>query len=365
VAKKIYNIAIAGCGKVAHLHARAIQCIPHARLAAVWSRTFKSAEEFAGKYNTRAYEEIAAMVKENNIDLVIICTPHPYHRQPAVEAADAGAGVLVEKPLAADLGDCSKITGACRSAGVKLGVISQRRWYEPVKRVREAIEDGKIGKPVLATVTMLGWRDKAYYDSDAWRGTWKDEGGGVLVNQAPHQLDILLWYMGEIEELYGIWRNLNHPYIEVDDTAVAIVRFKSGAIGNILVSNSQKPGLFGNVHVHGENGASVGVRTDGGAMFIAGMTGIAEPPVNDIWTIPGEEHLLREWVKQDTATFSSCDPTIKYMQYQIEDFLDALGNNREPLVTGEAGRKTVELFTAIYRSSRDNLPVRFPLIPEL
>ena len=124
----------------------------------------------------------------------------------------------------------------------------------------EAIEAGKIGKPVLGMVTMLGWRDKAYYDSDAWRGTWKGEGGGVLVNQAPHQLDLLLWYMGDVDEVYGVWKNLNHPYIEVEDTAVAVVKFKSGAVGNIVVSNSQNPALYGKVHVFGENGAGVGVR---------------------------------------------------------------------------------------------------------
>jgi predicted dehydrogenase len=224
--------------------------------------------------------------------------------------------------------------------------------------------DGKIGKPVLATVILLGWRDKAYYDSDAWRGTWENEGGGVLVNQSPHQLDIMLWYMGEIDEVYGVWRNLNHPYIEVDDTAVAIVKFKSGAIGNILVSNSQKPGIYGKVHVHGENGASTGVQTDGGAMFIAGMTGVAEPPVNDLWTVPGEENMLNEWKAIDTEIFNTCDATVYYMQCQIEDFIDALKNNRDPLVTGEDGRRTVELFTSIYRSSRDNIPVKFPLTVE-
>jgi UDP-N-acetyl-2-amino-2-deoxyglucuronate dehydrogenase len=361
---RIYNISIAGCGKVAHLHAKAIQSIPHARLTSVWSRTPKSAEGFAQKYDTKAYSDISSMVKENKIDLVIVCTPHPYHKQPAVESARAGANVLVEKPLAADLRDCDEIINACGKNNVKIGVISQRRWYEPVKRVKEAIENGKIGKPVLATITMLGWRDKAYYDSDKWRGTWKDEGGGVLVNQAPHQLDILLWYMGEVDEVYGIWRNLNHPYIEVEDTAAAIIKFKSGAIGNILVSNSQKPGIYGKVHVHGENGASVGVQTDGGAMFIAGMTGVAEPPINDLWTVPGEENMLKEWVKQDTETFNNCDPTVKYMQCQIEDYLDALKNNREPSVTGEAGRRTVELFTAIYRSTRDNKPVKYPMKPE-
>jgi UDP-N-acetyl-2-amino-2-deoxyglucuronate dehydrogenase len=167
--------------------------------------------------------------------------------------------------------------------------------------------------------------------------------------------------MGDIDEVYGIWRNLNHPYIEVDDTAAAIIKFKSGAIGNILVSNSQKPGIYGKVHVHGENGASVGVQTDGGAMFIAGSTGVAEPPVNDLWTVPGEENLLKKWVKEDTEIFNSCDPTVYYMQCQIEDFIDAVRNDREPAVTGEAGRKTVELFTAIYQSTRNNAPVKFPV----
>lgn len=358
---RIINISIAGCGKVAHLHAKAINNIPGARLSGVWSRTEATARGFAGQYGTQSYSDISRMVKDNKTDLVIVCTPHPFHRQPAVEAAEAGASVLVEKPLASDIKDSDAIIDACRRRGVKLGVISQRRWYPPVSRVKGAIENGKIGKPVLATVTMLGWRDKAYYDADAWRGTWKDEGGGVLVNQSPHQLDILLWYMGDAEEVYGLWRNLNHPYIGVDDTAVAIVKFRSGAIGNILVSNSQKPGIYGKVHVHGDNGASVGVQTDGGAMFIAGMTGIAQPPVNDLWSVPGEESLLAKWVDEDTRSFNSCDATVYYMQLQILDFIDALKVDRDPSVTGEAGRKTVELFTAIYRSSYINAPVRLPL----
>jgi predicted dehydrogenase len=211
---------------------------------------------------------------------------------------------------------------------------------------------------------MLGWRDQKYYDADEWRGTWKMEGGGVLVNQAPHQLDILLWYMGEIDEVFGLWKNLNHPYIEVEDTAVAIVKFKNGGIGNIIVSNSEKPGIYGKVHVHGEKGASVGVQTDGGAMFIAGVPGYIEPPLNDIWTINGEENLLEKWKDADSAHFNSIDPMVYYMERQIEDFLRAIENNTDPLVTGEDGRKTVELFTAIYRSTRDNKPVKFPLLPE-
>jgi predicted dehydrogenase len=239
--------------------------------------------------------------------------------------------------------------------------VSQRRWYAPVQRIRAAIDAGKIGAPVLGTVVMLGWRDESYYASDAWRGRWESEGGGVLVNQSPHQLDILLWYMGEVSEVYGLWRNINHPYIEVDDTALAIVKFKSGALGNILVSNSQKPGIYGKVHVHGSNGASVGVQTDGGAMFIAGMSSVLEPPVNDLWTIPGEESLLGSWVREDSELFSRIDPTVYYMECQIADYLNALDGGHAPLVDGEMGRRTVELFTGIYRSSVSNVPVQFPL----
>jgi predicted dehydrogenase len=362
MAEKIYNISIAGCSKVAHLHAKAIKNIPNARLAGVWSRTSSKAVDFASEYGTTAFSDISDMVEINKSDLVIVCTAHPYHKQPAVEAAKAGANVLVEKPLASDLVHCDEIIDVCREKKVKLGVVSQRRWYDPVRRVKQAILEGKIGDPVLAVVTMLGWRDKPYYDSDNWRGKWETEGGGVLVNQSPHQLDIMLWYMGEIDEVYGVWRNLNHPYIEVDDTAVAIVKFKSGAIGNILVSNSQKPGLYGKVHIHGRNGASVGVQTDGGAMFIAGRTGIAEPPVNDLWTVPGEEEFLKRWVAEDTEIFNRYDPTVRFMQLQIEDYLNAIRDGREPAVTGEDGRRTVELFTSIYRSTRDNLPVKFPLL---
>lgn len=355
---KIYQIAILGCGKVAHLHAKAIKEISNARLAGVWSRSKQTADNFARQYKVKSYFSVRELVKNENIDLAIVCTPHPFHIGPTIEAAQNGAHVLVEKPLAVSLSDCDKMINICNASSVKLGVISQRRWYAPVLRVKDAIESGKIGTPALGTVTMLGWRDRAYYEADAWRGTWEMEGGGVLVNQAPHQLDLLLWFMGDIDEVYGLWRNMNHPYIEVEDTALAIIKFKSGAIGNIIVSNSQKPGIYGKVHIHGSNGASVGVQTDGGAMFIAGMSGILEPPVNDLWSVEGEENSLEQWKKEDSEFFSRIDPMVFYMKLQIEDFLFALQNNKQPMVTGSDGRKVVELFNAIYKSTKQNMPVK-------
>jgi UDP-N-acetyl-2-amino-2-deoxyglucuronate dehydrogenase len=357
--------AIIGCGKVSHLHAAALLQGKNTELTAVYCRSIGKAQDFAAKYNIQAFNDLEKMIGEAHIEAVVVCTPHPCHADAVTRAARAGAHCLVEKPLATTLQDCDAMIRACRENNVKLGVVSQRRFYAPVRRLRLAIDEGRIGTPVFGTVNMLGWRDKSYYDSDAWRGTWQMEGGGVLVNQAPHQLDIFQWLMGPISEVYGTWQNLNHPYIEVEDTALAIVKFKSGAIGNIVVSNSQKPGIYGKVHIHGSNGASVGVQTDGGAMFIAGMSAIAEPPVNDLWTIPGEEKMLDNWKKLDTEFFNAVNAVEYYMKLQDEDFCDAILHDRKPMVSGEEGRVTVELFTAIYRSQRDNLPVRFPLEPEL
>jgi UDP-N-acetyl-2-amino-2-deoxyglucuronate dehydrogenase len=356
--------AIIGCGKVSHLHAAALQQGNNTELTAIYSRSLAKAEEFAIRYGILAFDNIEKMIAEAGIESVVVCTPHPFHAEVVIKAANRGAHCLVEKPLAASLQDCDAMIACCRKNKVKLGVVSQRRFYEPVQRLKKAIDEGKIGKPAFGTINMLGWRDKNYYDSDDWRGTWEMEGGGVLVNQAPHQLDIFQWLMGPVEELYGIWKNLNHPYIEVEDTAVAIVKFKNGGIGNIIVSNSQKPGIYGKVHIHGDNGASVGVQTDGGAMFIAGMTSIAEPPVNDLWTVPGEEKLLDEWKVQDSGFFNSINAMEYYMKLQNEDFAGAILNDTKPMTSGEEGRITVELFTAIYRSQRDNKPVVFPLAPE-
>jgi len=222
--------------------------------------------------------------------------------------------------------------------------------------MKKAISDGKIGKPILGTVVIHGWRDEAYYKSDPWRGSWSGEGGGVLVNQAPHLIDLLLWYMGEVDEVYGVASNFNHPYIEVEDTAVATIKYKSGALGCIIVSNSQNPALYGKVHVFGSNGTGVGVQTDGGAMFIPGMTKIEEPPVNDLWTVEGEEALLEVWKKEDEKSFFSVDSTRFYHDRQIENFLRSITGKEDLLVTGEDGRKTVEIFSAIYRATKEGKP---------
>lgn len=358
------RVALIGYGKVAHLHAQALHAIPEAEPVAVCGRSLERAQSFAQQYGLHPFTDVSEMIARQSVQAVVVCTPHPAHAAPTVEALQQGAHALVEKPLASSLADADAMIAAADQSGARLGVISQRRFYEPVRRVRQAIDEGRIGHPVLGSAIMYGWRDQAYYASDPWRGQWGAEGGGVLVNQAPHQLDLLQWFMGPIDELFGYWDNLNHPYIEVDDTAVAVLRFRSGGLGTILVSNAQKPGIFGKVHVHGSNGSSLGVQTEGGAMFIAGMSAVLEPPINDLWTVPGEEDRLAQWQAEDRARFEQIDPALHYLTLQDRDFVRSILDGREPAVTGRDGRVTVEIFTAIYRSQRDRAPVKFPVSAE-
>jgi predicted dehydrogenase len=353
--------ALIGCGKVGHIHAAALAERPESELVAVCDGLPERARDFAAEFGVQGFDNVAEMLEKARPEAVCICTPHPLHAEPAVCSLGVGVHVLVEKPMAATLADCDRMLAAARSSGATLSVVSQRRWFEPVVRVKEAIAAGKIGTPALGVLGMFNWRDESYYQSDPWRGRWDTEGGGVLVNQAPHQLDLLHWFMGEIDEISGCWANVNHPSVEVEDTAVAVVRFTSGGLGSIVASLSQKPGLFTHVHVHGSNGASVGVETDRGASFVAGISSIVEPPLIDLWNVPGEESHLAAYREADRAQFAKIDATSHYHSLQIGDFLRGILEGRAPAVTGEDGRTVVAMFTAIYRSQRDRSSVSFPV----
>lgn len=340
---------LAGYGKVAHLHAQGLKESDHGVLVSVTGRNTQRRDSFAAQWNIASRGSIEEMVRLDQVDAVIVVTPHPRHRDDSLEAFAAGAHVIVEKPMALTVAQCDEMVASAASARRKLSVVSQRRWYPSSRRIRDAIDAGKIGKPSVAQVTLLGWRDQEYYKSDPWRGKWSTEGGGVLINQAPHQIDLMNWFMGPTAEIKAYWGNVNHPYIEVEDTAVASVLFKNGGMGSILASNSQKPGIHAKVHIHGDTGYSAGVQTDGGAMFVAGMSGIQEPPYNDLWTIPGEEDSLASWKTEDAEFFGTIDPTVYFFTRQLDDFSTAIMDDRQPAVTGEDGRETVRVIENIYR----------------
>ncbi len=352
------GFAIIGPGKVGHIHARILAALPGARLAAVCGRNAERTAAFAAQYGAQPYTDLPALLADPAVDAAIICTPHPQHAEQAVAVLRTGRHVLVEKPMAVTPAECDAMIEAAAYGGAKLGVVSQRRWYEPVRRVKDAIDAGKIGRPILGTVTVLGWRGPEYYAMDPWRGKWDAEGGGVLVNQTSHQLDLFQWFMGPVEEVCGYWDNLTHPYIEVEDTAVAALRFRNGALGSLVVSNCQNPGIHGNIHVHGSNGATVGVQTDGGSMFFVGQTATVEPPVNDLWTVAGEMELLPGWQAEDRRRIETLDIMSDYTRRQVADFVAAITEDRAPAITGEDGRQAVALFDAVYRSGRTRGPVK-------
>ena len=348
--KEKIRIGFVGYGKVANLHAEAIAASTGGQLVSVCGRNAARRNDFAAKWKIASRENTEEMARLDKIDAVIITTPHPQHCEAALEAFAAGVHVLVEKPMALNTTECSKMIDASQKAGKILSVVCQRRWFPACQRIKRAIDEGKLGKPVLAQLTILGWRDKAYYDSDPWRGKWATEGGGILINQAPHQIDLMQWFMGPFGEIHGFWDNFNHPYIEVEDSAVAAIRFKNGGIGSVLVSNSQNPGIYAKVHIHGSAAWSAGVQTDGGAMFIAGMSNIVEPPLNDLWTIEGEKELLDKFRAEDEAFFKTINPIIYFFTCQIDDFCGAIQEGRPPLATGEDGRETVRFIESLLKT---------------
>jgi UDP-N-acetyl-2-amino-2-deoxyglucuronate dehydrogenase len=351
------RFGIVGPGKVAELHAAALGRMPGARLVAVVGRDPDRAAAFADAYGARADVSLDRAIERGGLGAVILCTPHPLHAAQAIEAAEAGLHVVVEKPLALDPVDADRVIAAAESNGVLLSVISQRRWYPAVRRVKAAIDDDRIGTPALATLEVLGWRGPEYYGMDAWRGTAAGEGGGVLVNQAVHQLDLLCWFLGDPIEVDGFTANVNHPEIEVEDTAVAVVRFASGALAAVVASNAQRPGLWGRVHVHGSSGASVGVETDSGSSFVAG---VSQPslPRNDVWTIPGEPS--DRWAAEDEASMAEHDLATWFHELQLRDIIEAIREGRPPAVTGVDGRRAVALFWAIYEAQRTGDRVMVP-----
>jgi UDP-N-acetyl-2-amino-2-deoxyglucuronate dehydrogenase len=341
------RFAIVGPGRAAHLHAAALARIDGARITAVAGRDLGRAEELAKPHGARPYAGLDALLAAGAADAVIVCTPHPHHRESAAAAARAGMHVVVEKPMALTIADCDEMIAAARSSGVLLSVVSQRRWYEPVRRMKAAIDEGRIGPPILGVAEVLGWRGPEYYALDTWRGTPEGEGGGVLVNQAVHHLDLLLWFMGPVATVHGMVANLNHPELAVEDSAVATVRFSSGALGVVVASNSIRPGLHSRVHVHGRSGASIGVETDRGSSFVAGVT-TPSAARNDLWTIPGEEHLAARWEAADRERLAHVDLATHFHELQLRDVVGAIRDGRAPAVDGAQGRSTVALMTGIY-----------------
>ena len=361
--------AVVGLG-VGRAHAEAYARLPESTLVAVCDSNPERLKVTGETYAVSCYTDVSDLWRDDRVEVVSVATPHPSHAAIAIGAMESGRHVIVEKPMTVDLREADAMIACAHRTGCTLAVIFQRRFWPAALRGRKAIEDGKLGPIVSGECELTWWRTEAYYRRDPWRGRWDTEGGGVLCNQGIHALDMFQWYMGPVDTVWARWANLSHPYIEVEDNAVAAVVFESGALGVIRMSTSSRYSRT-RVTVHGSNGASVGV--------------IEEPEgavgYNDLWTIPGEESVreasMREHVEKGEFIYRSpmsehlptwytgyrykAPAAPSYHAIQIQEFLRAIREGREPLVNGQEGRKSLELMRAIYRSGRTGEAVRLPL----
>jgi predicted dehydrogenase len=346
------RVGLIGCGNIAKTHAAALATLPEADFVACTDIDIDRARAMAEDYHIpRIFPDADAMLGSGEVQAVVVCTPHPSHTPLVIAAAEAGVNVLCEKPVTTRLTDADRMIAAAERGGIKFGVIFQRRFWPAAQRMRQAIDDGKLGNLTLGECIAHLSRDRAYFAQGEWRGKWATEGGGVLMNQAVHTIDKFQWYMGPAVEIFGRYATLVHgDYIDVEDTVVATVKFASGALGIIQGSTTIKPNLGFRVAVHGDNGATASLWE-----FPEGKEGI-----NDIWTIPGEEQFVPVWegVEQRRAGFPH------FHALQIQDFLAAVRDDRPPAVTGAEARKSLEIILAIYHSSRTGLPVQLPITGE-
>jgi UDP-N-acetyl-2-amino-2-deoxyglucuronate dehydrogenase len=335
-----------GCGKIAATHAMALNTLPTAEFVACCDQDLHRASALATNYNVpQVFDDAETMLRDAGLEAVLICTPHPAHEPLVVAAAEAGIHVLCEKPISIRVDAADRMIDAAKSAGINFGVIFQRRFWPASQRIRQAIDAGKLGKPTLAECAVRIWRSPEYFASDPWRGKWSTEGGGVLMNQAVHAIDLLQWFMGRPSEVYGHYATYRHgAYIDVEDTAVATVVFESGALGTIQAASTVQPESGFRVSVHGDKGPTVSVWEQ-----VEGQQGI-----NDVWNMPGDEATRAVWESDEKGK-----PGFPlFHELQIQDFLASVIEKRPPAVTGEDARVSLEIIQAIYESSRTCFPVR-------
>jgi predicted dehydrogenase len=348
-----HGFGIIGCGMIAEFHTRAINEIEGARVVAAWSRNPANGAKIAGMAGggCAVFDDLDKLLVHPGLDVVCVCTPSGAHRDPAVQAARAGKHVVVEKPLEITLPRCDAIIDACDRNGVRLCTIFPSRFTDANIRLKEAIDTGRFGRLTLGDTYVKWWRTQQYYDSGGWRGTWDLDGGGALMNQAIHNVDLLYWLMGDVATITAMTATLAHERIEVEDTAVAALRFKNGALGTIEAATSAYPGLLKRTEIHGDRGS-------------------ARVEQDDITLWEFQEKIARDnevfaaMAGQSGFKAGASDPRgITHIGHrdQLVDFLQAIDEGREPLVDGREGRKSVEIIRAIYRSAETGAQVMLPL----
>lgn len=345
------GFGIIGCGMIANFHSKAVADIPGAKVTACFDTIPAAADRLAETVGCKPYYDLRAMVEDPSVDVVTICTPSGAHMEPALAAAKAGKHVIVEKPLEVTLKRCDAIIDACEKAGVTLATIFPSRFHKSSQLIKRAVDQGRFGRLTMGDAYVKWYRTQEYYDSGAWRGTWALDGGGALMNQAIHTVDLLTWIMGPVVEIAAHTALLAHERIEVEDVATATLRFENGALGVIEASTAAYPGSLKRIEIHGSTGSATLKEEDITEWDFAKMT-------------KKDETLLEEMAGKTKTGGGAADPAAIGHHGHTElfkDVLKAIKKGTKPQVDGLEGRRSVEIILAIYKSAETGRTVPLPL----
>jgi len=341
---KKLGFGIIGTGAIATMHALAIKDMEAGKLVGCFDIRKEASEKFASKYDCKAYSDLDLMLSNPDIAIITVATPSGLHLEGALKAARAKKHVIVEKPLEVTGERCDQIINAAKENNVLLAGIFPTRFHESSVIVKKAIDEGRLGKIVLCDAYIKWFRSQAYYDSGAWRGTWKLDGGGALMNQSIHAVDMLQWLSGGVESVNSFTDTVAHERIEVEDVAVSRVKFKNGAVGVIEGTTCAYPGMMKKIELCGTKG-----------------TIVLEENNILVWVFeekrPEDEEILKKYGKATTSGGGAGDPmAIDYKghQRQFENMVNAIENGEKLLVDGEEAKKAVSIIEAIYQSSKNN-----------
>lgn len=333
------GFAILGAGMIAEFHARAIadNAKNGAELIAIGHYNPDRFSALERKFGVLCCSE-AALLENPDIDVICLTTPSGQHAAQTIRAAEAGKHVLVEKPMAISMADADAMTAACEKHGVTLGVIFPNRTKPLFQAVHRAVKSGQLGELTLGLITLPFYRSQAYYDQAAWRGTWALDGGGILMNQGIHQIDLLTWFMGDPVEIHAVAGTLQRD-IEVEDTVSACLRFENGALAVINGTTTASPGFPPRIEVYGTRG---GIQLEG------------ETPLR--WTIDGEDRLPGEFVPDQPtgAAGAAGDPrniTAAGHTALVGDFIESLRAGRPPMIDGNEGKRSLAVILGIYQAA--------------
>jgi len=346
------NFGIIGLGNIAKTHIEAIESLKDCKFVAGYDLVPGKAEAFCSAYEgVRPYDNIEEFLADEHIDIVTITTPSGVHLEPALQSLKAKKHVIIEKPLEITSERCDMIINTAKENGVIAAGIFQSRFHEAPKLVKKAIDENRFGKLSICDAQVKWFRSQEYYDSASWRGTWKLDGGGALMNQSIHAIDLLLWFCGPVEEVTAYTSLVSHTDIEVEDTATAILKFKNGGLGVIEGTTSAYPGFLKKIDICGSNG-SASIEEESLLKYQFADETEADKEIF-------------EKMKDKTSTGGGAsDPgSIGFHGHAMvfEDVVKAIEENRDPLLSATEAKKSVEVIEAIYISAKEHRSVSLPL----